>query len=155
MAEQTTQRDEELFMLLVTNFHQMAMIGMGKLVNPSTGKAGRDLPQARFAIDMLEMLVRRTQSALSQAEDKYLQTLLTELRLNYVDEANKPESGAPSDSEEGADAGTPDEGQPADQSAASGEETDASVSSKSDADDTAGNGDSAASSTGSSADAKE
>ncbi len=123
MSEEARPQNEELFMILVMNFHQMAMIGMGKLVNPATGKATRDLSQAKFAIDVLEMLANRTGGNLSKTEDSYLQNTLTELRLNYVDETAKPEPAAVGSTEDGP--ATEGEAEPAaDETAASpGEDT--------------------------------
>jgi hypothetical protein len=41
-------------------------------------------------IDTLEMLENRTKGNLSQDESRMLAQMLQELRLNYVDEAQKP-----------------------------------------------------------------
>lgn len=91
MTDNTRPRDEELFMILTMHFQQAAMIGMGKLVNPATNKTQRDLPQAQFAIAMLEMFERRMQGNLSDQEQNFLQKTLTDLRLNYVEESGRPE----------------------------------------------------------------
>lgn len=83
--------DNQLFASLIMNFQMSAMVGMGKLMNPVTNKVERKLEEARFAIDMLEMLARKTQGNLSDQEDKLLQSMLTDLRLNFVEESKKPD----------------------------------------------------------------
>ena len=62
---------------------------MGKVKHPLTDKIERDLGQAQVSIDMVEMLYEKTRGNLSSEEEKFLQSLLRELRLNYVDEVNK------------------------------------------------------------------
>lgn len=83
-------RDETLFLQLVAMFQYAAMQQMGKLPNPMTGKAERDLAQAKLSIDMIEMLQRRAVTERSPREAEYLDKVLFELRMNYVDESKRP-----------------------------------------------------------------
>lgn len=62
---------------------------MGKIKNPITDKIERDLNQARYSIDMLEMLRSRTKGSITDDEQKFLNHALSELELNFVDELNK------------------------------------------------------------------
>jgi len=90
-----SSRDEILFLQLVAMFQYAAMQQMGKLPNPVSGKIERDLDQARISIDMIEMLHSRTQASRSARESEYLDKVLFELRMNYVDESKRPpEPGA-------------------------------------------------------------
>ena len=91
MADETYSRDDELFLTLVLNFQSTAMIGLGKVVNPLTQKAERNLPEAQFAIDVLTMLANKTKGNLSGELENMIQKILTELRLNYLDEFKKEE----------------------------------------------------------------
>ncbi|MCX7021172.1 MAG: DUF1844 domain-containing protein [bacterium] len=77
------------FLGLVYSLYQSAMIQMGKLAHPETGGVERDLPAARVSIDLLETLAHKTRGNLSESEDKLLKNMLTDLRLNYVGEAEK------------------------------------------------------------------
>jgi len=89
----TTGNSEDTlrFLDLIGLFSSQAMMGLGKLANPMTGKAERNLPAARLLIDMLEMLERKTRGNLVPDEVKLLQSTLTDLRLMYVEETkNKP-----------------------------------------------------------------
>lgn len=82
------QQDQLLFMMLVQQHEQIAMMGMGKLKNPSTDKIERDLSTAKYAIDTLSMLEKFTASNLPSELKSYLTQVLNTLRLNYVDEKN-------------------------------------------------------------------
>jgi Domain of unknown function (DUF1844) len=83
------ERQELLFVQLVSMFHGAAMQQMGKLKNPITEKIERDLSQAQVSIDLLDMLKHKTKGNLSADEEKFLQTAVQELKLNYVDELSK------------------------------------------------------------------
>jgi hypothetical protein len=95
-------RDETLFLQLVAMFQYAAMQQMGKLPSPATGKIERDLAQARISIDMIEMLQARTQSHRSDSESEFLEKVLFELRMNYVDESKRPADPAEGDPGEGS-----------------------------------------------------
>jgi hypothetical protein len=86
---ESEKRDEYHFVQLVLMFQTAAMQQMGKIQNPFTQKVERDLDQAKFSIDMLEMIQQRTKGNLSESEKKFLDHVLFELRMNYVDEMNK------------------------------------------------------------------
>ena len=77
---------KDLFLGLIHSFQAAAMQQMGKIPNPYTQKIERDMPQARLSIDVLEMLQTRTSGNLVGEESRFLQHVLTELRLNYVAE---------------------------------------------------------------------
>lgn len=80
-----TTRD--LFLGLVQSFQLAAMQQLGKVPNPSTGQTERDLGSARLSIDMLEMLRERTAGNLTNEESRFLEHVLTEVRMVYVKEA--------------------------------------------------------------------
>lgn len=84
------EKHQMLFAQLVYMFHAAAMHQMGKVKNPLTGTVERDLAAAQSTIDLLEMLKARTQGNLSPEEERLLSSVLMELKLNYVDEVNKP-----------------------------------------------------------------
>lgn len=78
-----------LFMNLVMTFQAAAWQQMGKIKDPMTDKIERDLEQARMSIDMLDMLHTKTVNNLKDEEAKFLSHIISELKLNYVDELNK------------------------------------------------------------------
>lgn len=84
-----------LFTQLISMLHTAAMQQMGKIKNPITDKIERDLSQAQFSIDMLDMIREKTRGNLSSEEERLIQTVLRELKLNYVDEVNKERQAPP------------------------------------------------------------
>lgn len=83
------EKNELLLTQLVFMFQTAALQQMGKLKNPLTDKIERDLQQAQISIDMLEMLHSKTKGNLTENEEKIFTNVLTELKLNYVDEVGK------------------------------------------------------------------
>ena len=85
-AHETPQGDGRLIGLVLI-LSEMAMMAMGKIVNPSTGEQERNLEQAKVFIDIIEMLAEKMKGNLNHAEEVFLQTHLTNLRLNFVNES--------------------------------------------------------------------
>ncbi len=86
MAE---DKDGVLFAQLVMTFQAAAWQQMGKIKNPLTDKIERNLDQARYSIDILEMLRNKTKGNLSEEETRFLNHVISELQLNFVDEVTK------------------------------------------------------------------
>lgn len=82
-------KNDQLFIQLVYLFQSTAMQGMGKMKNPVTDKIEGNLEQASQAIDMLEMLRDKTKGNLSKELNDLMDSILTNLRLNYVEEVGK------------------------------------------------------------------
>jgi len=78
-----------LFMQLIIQNQQIAMMAMGKIKNPVTNKIDRNLEHAKIYIDTLDMLLAKTKGNLSEYEEKFLTETLKELKLNYIDEIDK------------------------------------------------------------------
>ena len=83
-----------LFMQLVIQNQQIAMMAMGKIKNPISDKIERNLEHAKVYIDTLDMLQAKTKGNLSEYEEKFLSETLKELKLNYVDEVDKDKKQA-------------------------------------------------------------
>ncbi len=98
-----------LFLSLVFNFQAAALQQMGKMVNPMTGKADRDMASAKQSIDLLDCLERKTKGNLAAEEERAIQEILTNLRLNYIDELKRgDEPTADVAAAEGGDAAVAD-----------------------------------------------
>ena len=82
-------KNDQLYAQLLYLLHQSAMVELGKVANPQTNKAEVNIQQAAQAIDMLEMLKEKTKGNLSNDMQKTQDIMLSELRLNFVDESNK------------------------------------------------------------------
>ena len=84
------EKNDQLFMQLLYMFHTSAMQGLGKMADP-TGKVNRNLEYVSQTIDLMEMLKNKTIGNISEDIEKVLEGMLSELRLNYVDEKAKAE----------------------------------------------------------------
>jgi hypothetical protein len=89
--------DLALFTQLVLSFQAAAWQQMGKVKSIVTGKLERNLEMAKHSIDMLGMLKEKTSGNLTEDESRYLEHVLYELRMNYLDELKK----GPEEKEEG------------------------------------------------------
>lgn len=83
------EKDDQLFIQLLYIFHSSAMQALGKLKNPITGKIEKNIDHAKQSIDMLKMLKEKTTNNLTPELTRVLDSFLTEVKLNYVDEVNK------------------------------------------------------------------
>ncbi len=91
MPDDTGERERRSFLFthLIAMFETLALQQLGKLVNPVTGNTERDVRQARITVDMLVMIRDKTAGNLEEHERRLLDAVLTELQLNYIDEAKK------------------------------------------------------------------
>jgi len=92
MTEEQLKKEDELFIHLVNTFVQSAWISLGKVKNPVTDSLERNLEQATYYIDLLDMLQTKMKGNLSEWEEQYIIHSLSELKLNFIDEQKK-ESG--------------------------------------------------------------
>ena len=89
MGQENLRKEQKLFMYMVGTFKSSAWIALGKMKNPVTDKTEVDLRSASIQIDMLEMINNRMSASLDENETKYLDQVLSELKMNFVDEQNK------------------------------------------------------------------
>lgn len=89
MTETHPSREAALFLQLVLGLQQAAMVALGKLMNPMTGKLEKNLEAAKNTIDTLGAIEARVRGNLEPDEQRVLTQVLTDLRLNYVDELKK------------------------------------------------------------------
>lgn len=79
------------FFSIVLSLSSAAMQQLGKVPNPMSQKIEKNLLQARMTIDILIMLKNKTKSNLTPKETQMLKNTLSDLQLNYADEAAKEE----------------------------------------------------------------
>ena len=82
------EKNDQLFMQLLYMFHTSAIQGLGKMAEP-TGKISRNLEYVSQTIYLMEMLKDKTKGNIGTDIEKVLNVMLSELRLNYVDEKSK------------------------------------------------------------------
>jgi hypothetical protein len=77
------------FTIFLSSLSMQAMIALGRIENPLTGKLEKNLQQARFLIDTLEIIKNKTKGNLTSEEETLLNDALFNLRMMYVEEKNK------------------------------------------------------------------
>ena len=73
--------------ILVTTWNLLidrAWAALGLVPDPITGKIGKDLPEARRAIDALADVIKHLEPEATDAEKREMQGNLSNLRINYV-----------------------------------------------------------------------
>jgi hypothetical protein len=78
------------FQTIVSLLATQAMISLGALPNPITGKATQHPHQAKHFIDLLAVLEEKTKGNLSAAESQGLEKLLHELRMVFMSVPQQP-----------------------------------------------------------------
>lgn len=75
---------EPTFEIFISSLGMQAMIAMGKLENPMTGKIDSNPEHARFLIDTLNIIKEKTKNNLTIQEETLLDDYLFNLRMMYV-----------------------------------------------------------------------
>jgi len=96
MNDQKPELDAHYYQL-VMSLQAQAWQSLGKTASPMSGKIERNMELAKISIDMLEMIQRKTEGNLIEDEKKFLDHVLYELRLNYVEETKKDDGEEPAD----------------------------------------------------------
>jgi len=81
------------FVQLIFSLKTSAIMQLGKIANPLTGKIERNLNEAKYTIDMLNMIKEKTKGNLTSDEQKIIDDAVFELQMNYIDEVKKDEEG--------------------------------------------------------------
>jgi len=100
MTLESKLTEEQLFDQLISSLVHSAWVYLGKIKNPMNDKLEKNMDQATVQIDMLDMLFKRMTGNMSEEEDKYLGHVIRELKMNFVEEKNKPEEPDSSESVE-------------------------------------------------------
>jgi hypothetical protein len=99
MTKENKLTEEQLFDQLISSLVHSAWVSLGKVKNPMNDALERNLDQASVQIDMLDMLHKRMSGNLSKNEEEYLGHLVRELKMNFVEEKNKPAEDNKEDAE--------------------------------------------------------
>jgi hypothetical protein len=89
MALESKLTEQQLFDQLISSLVHTTWVSLGKIKNPMTDKIEKDIVSASINIDMIDMLYKRMDGNLSDAEDKYLSQVLNELKMNYIHEKSQ------------------------------------------------------------------
>lgn len=82
--------DPASFLSLIMSLASNAAASLGMMPHPVTGETGVDLATAKHWIDVLGMLELKTQNNLDPQEAQMLESLLADLRMQYVSFTNSP-----------------------------------------------------------------
>ena len=83
--------EKQLFDMLISQSVYGVWIALGKMKNPVTDKTEVDLRSASLQIDMLEMINSRMEASLDENEKQYIDKVLSELKMKFVEEEKKEE----------------------------------------------------------------
>ncbi|MCB0412737.1 MAG: DUF1844 domain-containing protein [Bdellovibrionales bacterium] len=75
---------EPNFNTLALSIASSALMALGEAPDPSTGQKNKDLKMAQFNIDLLALLEEKTKNNLTKDESEFLQHILSDLKLRYV-----------------------------------------------------------------------
>lgn len=78
------EKIEASFSTLVMSIGSSAAMSLGLAPNPATGKTEKNPDMAKFNIDLLEMLKQKTDKNLSKEEADFLNHLLHDLKMKFV-----------------------------------------------------------------------
>ena len=77
------------FSTFVISLSTQALMHLGEVPSPLSGKFESDVPAAKQMIDLLAMLREKTRSNLNANEDRLMQDILFDLRMKYVEAVKK------------------------------------------------------------------
>jgi len=83
--EEAVETPEAKFTILVRSIATQVLVSLGQIENPLSSKKEVDLKSAKFSIDLLQMLADKTRGNLSDVETRYLESVLYQLRMGYVE----------------------------------------------------------------------
>ena len=72
------------FEMLVTTLATEALVALGQVPHPLTGKAELQPDQAKYLIDTLDVLQQKTKGNLTPAEQQLIDSMLHQMRMLFV-----------------------------------------------------------------------
>lgn len=77
------------FSTFVISLSTQALMHLGEIADPISGKVAADVPVAKQMIDILGMLKEKTAGNLNASEERLMQDILFDLRMKYVEAVKK------------------------------------------------------------------
>jgi len=84
--EQLESLEKATFLSIVLRMATGSYISLGLVEDPSTGKKNKDLEMAKYLIDSLRILKKKTKGNLDKEEEGYLNNIIQDLELKFVKE---------------------------------------------------------------------
>ena len=80
--------------LLLTTLATEALVALGEVPHPATGKVQYQPHQAKYLIDTVDVLRQKTKGNLTAAEQQAIDSLLHQLRMIFVEKMNQSQPAA-------------------------------------------------------------
>ena len=77
------------FSAFVISLSTQALLHLGEIADPISGKVEIDVPVAKQMIDIVAMLKDKTRGNLNASEDRLMEDILFDLRMKYVEAVKK------------------------------------------------------------------
>jgi hypothetical protein len=87
MAEDPRSAQSIDFVTFVMSLASSAFVHMGDAPHPESGSPDENLALAKQTIDILGMLEAKTKGNLTPDEEKFLENLLADLRIRFVEKS--------------------------------------------------------------------
>ena len=81
--------NEITFTSFVFSLSSSALLSMGEIADPATGKKIEDFTLAKHTIDTIVMLKEKTKGNLTVEEDKFVKAVCADLKLRYASKISK------------------------------------------------------------------
>lgn len=75
---------EVTFSTFILSLASSALVQLGEVPNPETGRTEENLAMAKHSIDIINMLDQKTKNCLDADEARLMEGMLYELRMKYV-----------------------------------------------------------------------
>lgn len=80
------QKFEASFSVLTMSIASSAAMALGLAPDPQTNETHKDKNMAKFNIDLLLMLKEKTKGNLNTDEEKFLESVISDLQIKFVQE---------------------------------------------------------------------
>lgn len=77
------------FSTFIISLSTQALMQLGEIADPLSGKVNKDIPVAKQMIDIIGMLRDKTKGNLNPGEDSLTEEILFDLRMKYVEAVKK------------------------------------------------------------------
>lgn len=77
------------FTFFITGLSMQALISLGEMPNPADNKKEQNLDHAKYMIDTLDMIKKKTDKNLTAGEEKILDDMLYSLRMKFLELSKK------------------------------------------------------------------
>jgi hypothetical protein len=88
-TEPASELPEINFSTFVISLSTQALMHLGEIASPMSGKIEVDVPVAKQMIDILAILQDKTRGNLNAGEERLLEDILFDLRMKYVEAVKK------------------------------------------------------------------